>query len=241
MKIVIIAPNVSENLSGEAIKAYQYAKALLAEGAEITLVTHERSAGHLAHFPEAVEIIFVRDDFWQLLLWRSVLLRPLIDIPFFLHVRKIVRQMSLAASETVFHYLGPVSPITPRFPVKAANCVLGPITGNIYYPPALRAREPFSLRWRRSLHGASQRVVGALFNDKRGFRAILVSGGARTRHSLKLAGARDEQLRDVIDAGISETILKRPKITHEGENWRFVVNGRLTPHKGADLAIRALA
>ena len=241
LQIAIVAPNVSENMSGEAIKAYQYAKHLVASGAEVTLITHGRSAPHLGHFPEAVRVIFVEDDFWQLFVWRSVVLRPLIDIPFFLAVRKIARKMHAETPEMVFHFLGPVSPITPRFPLREAKCVLGPITGNIYYPPALSAREPFSLNWRRIFHPLSQRFVGALFHDKSKFDSILVSGGARTRQSLKWAGARDEQMTDVPDSGVSDKILSRPPIVHEGENNRFVVNGRLMPHKGADLAIRAVA
>lgn len=241
MKIVLVAPNVSENVSGEAIKAFQYAKNLAEAGDDVSLITHERSAGHLAHFPKAVTIVFVKDDFWHLLVWRSIVLRPLIDIPFFLAARKLVEEMRAPAPDTVFHYIGPVSPIVPRFPPRGARCILGPVTGNIYYPPGLRRREPFSLRWRRLLHGVGQRLVGAVFNDKARFRAILVSGGARTRASLIWSGARDDQMCDVVDAGISEAILKRPKIEHADENFRFVMNGRMMPHKGVDLAIRAIA
>lgn len=241
MKIVVVAPNVSENLSGEAIKAFQYIKYLIASGVDATLLTHERSRGHLDNFPEALQVRYIEDDFWQLFVWKSVVFRSLIDLIFFLRARKVIAQINAEAPETVFHFLGPVSPVLPRFPPSDAKCVLGPITGNIYFPPALRSREPFSLQLRRIMHLLAQRLVGMVLKDKALFDSILVSGGDRTRQSLKWAGGRDERMHDVFDSGISDEILGLPMIDHVGENYRFVLNGRLVPHKGADLAISALA
>ena len=241
MKIAIIAPNISENMSGEAIKGYQYLKHLTKAGAEVTVVTHARSRGAFEGVAGNARVIFVEDDAAQVFFWRSILLRELVTLPYFLKVRKIVREIAAREPDTVFHYLCPVSPILPRFPVKGVRNVLGPLTGNIYYPPAMRAAEPFGLRWRRLSHKISQRLIGVLLQDKARFSRILISGGGRTRESLCWAGGHDEQFADVLDSGISEKILSRPPVIHEGENYRFVSNGRLVPHKGVDLAIRAVA
>ncbi|NOX84219.1 MAG: glycosyltransferase family 4 protein [Alphaproteobacteria bacterium] len=241
MKIVVIAPNVSENLSGEAIKAFQYITHMLANGDDVTLLTHARSRGHLDRFPDMLAVRFVEDGFWQKFFWRSRVLRSLVDVPFFLAVRKIIEGVYAEAPETVFHFLGPVSPIIPRFPVRESKSVLGPITGNIYYPPALRSREPFQLSVRRVLHSIAQRGVGMALNDKAGFDRILISGGERTRQSMKWAGASDAQMRDVFDSGVSDKIMTLSKISHTGVNHRFAATGRLVPHKGVDLAIRAVA
>ena len=241
MKIVVIAPNVSENLAGEAIKAFQYIHHLIASGADVTLLTHERSSGHLDRFPDTLKISFVKDDFWQKFFWGTGVLRSFVDVPFFLEVRKFIKAAYAEAPETVFHFLGPVSPIIPRFPVRGSKSVLGPLTGNIYYPPALVSREPFQSRIRSFLHEMTQRFLGAVLNDKAGFHRILVSGGERTRRSLKWAGASDEQMRDVFDSGVSDKIMGLEKISHAGVNYNFVANGRLVPHKGVDLAIRAVA
>ncbi|MCF6192763.1 MAG: GtrA family protein, partial [Kangiellaceae bacterium] len=113
MKIVVIAPNVSENLSGEAIKAFQYITHMLANGDDVTLLTHARSRGHLDRFPDMLAVRFVEDGFWQKFFWRSRVLRSLVDVPFFLAVRKIIEGVYAEAPETVFHFLGPVSPIIP--------------------------------------------------------------------------------------------------------------------------------
>ncbi len=241
MKIVVIAPNVSENLSGEAIKAFQYITHLLSNGDDVTLLTHARSRGHLDQFPDMLAVRFVEDGFWQKFFWRSRVLRSLVDVPFFLAVRKIIEGVYAEAPETVFHFLGPVSPIIPRFPVRGSKSVLGPITGNIYYPPALRSREPFQLSVRRILHSIAQHTVGIFLNDKAGFDRILISGGERTRQSMKWAGASDAQMRDVFDSGVSDKIMTLSKISHTGVNHRFAATGRLVPHKGVDLAIRAVA
>ncbi len=241
MKIVVIAPNVSENLAGEAIKAFQYISHLLANGDDVTLLTHARSRGHLDQFPDKLDVRFVEDGFWQIFFWRSRVLRSLVDVPFFLAARRLIQSIFAEAPETVFHFLGPVSPIIPRFPVRGSKSVLGPITGNIYYPPALRSREPFQLSVRRILHFMAQHAVGAVLNDKAGFDKILISGGERTRQSLKWAGANDAQMRDVFDSGVSDKIMGLSKISHVGVNYRFVATGRLVPHKGVDLAIRAVA
>ncbi len=241
MKIVVIAPNVSENISGEAIKAFQYITHLLFHGAEVTLLTHARSRGHLDQFPDKLNVVFVEDGFWQKVFWHSKVLRTLVDVPFFLAARKLIKSIYVETPDTFFHFLGPVSPIIPRFPLREGKTVLGPITGNIYYPPSLSGREPFQLRVRRTFHELSQRVVSVLFNDKAGFSRILISGGERTRRSILWAGANESQMRDVFDSGVSDKILALSKISHEGTNYRFVTNGRLVPHKGIDLAVRAVA
>ena len=198
-------------------------------------------APHFQDAIDAAQAIVVKDGFWQRAIWKTVLFRPLVSIPFFLEVRRHAKRLHKEDPDTVFHYLCPVSPILPRFAVRRFQNVLGPITGNIYYPPALADREPFALRWRRISHRLAQIVISVIFQDKQRYAKILVSGGGRTRQSLKWAGARDAQMADVIDSGISDSILSRPMIRHEGENYRFVCNGRFMPHKGVDLAIRAVA
>ena len=241
MKIAVIAPNISENLSGEAIKAHQYVRYLTTLGADLTVVAHARSRGHFEDAAQGAEVVIIEDDWLQKFLWRSGVFRPFVTLPFFWSVRSVVKRLYADNPSTAFHYLCPVSPIYPRLPVKGARNILGPLTGNIYYPPAFRAREPFTHALRRRIHKLSQWIVGAFVRDKPLYERILVSGGARTRESLTWAGAQPAQFADVVDSGINEKILSLPPIEHQGANYRFVCNGRLVPHKGVDLAIRAVA
>lgn len=239
-KIVIVTPNISEQMGGEAIKAYQFLRHLHLTGTDVTVVTHRRSAPVLERdFPD-VDVRIIEDSFDQVAVWNSVALRPIIASFFFFYARRVVKEILATNPDAVFHYLCPVSPILPRFPVKAATNVLGPLTGNIYYPPAFRGEEPVKDKFRRSFHYLAQRLSHALIGDKRTFWRVLVSGGERTRRSLSWAGCADGAMRDVIDSGISDEFDAHPLIRHEGVNTRFMTSGRLVPHKGVQLTIEAL-
>jgi len=239
-KFVLITPNISEQMGGEAIKAYQFLKHLIAGGQDVTVVTHRRSAPVLQRdFPD-LPVFVVEDSPGQVAAWKVPALRQFVDVFFFRHARPILRRILADHPDAIFHYLCPVSPILPRFPLPEATNVLGPLTGNIYYPPAFRGEEPFKLKCGRLFHYVAQRTVGTMFGDKKRFRRILVSGGERTRRSLGWAGANEAQMRNVVDSGISAQFDQRPPIEHRGTNVRFMTSGRLVPHKGVQLSIEAL-
>lgn len=228
-------------MGGEAIKAYQFLRHLVKDGHDVTVVTHRRSALVLEQdFPE-LPVFIVEDTAGQVIAWRVPMLRQLVDAFFFHKARSTLRQILVKYPDAVFHYLCPVSPILPRFPLPEATNVLGPLTGNIYYPPGFRGEEPLKLQFGRLFHYLAQRTVGSTFGDKKHFRRILVSGGERTRRSLGWAGAVDSRMRDVVDSGISKQFDGHPPIHHDGVNYRFMTSGRLVPHKGVHLSIEALA
>lgn len=239
-KIVIVTPNISEQMGGEAIKAYQFLRHLHLAGEDVTVVTHRRSAQVLATDFPGVDVRIVEDSFDQIAVWRTRVLRSFIASFFFFYARRFVRQLLAEHPDAVFHYLCPVSPILPRFPVAGATSVLGPLTGNIYYPPAFRGEEAAKDKVRRSFHYVAQRVSRALSGDKKAFWRVLVSGGERTRRSLSWAGCPDASMHDVVDSGISDEFDAHPLIRHEGVNTRFMTSGRLVPHKGVQLTIEAL-
>jgi glycosyltransferase involved in cell wall biosynthesis len=239
-KFVLVTPNISEQMGGEAIKAYQFLRHLVLGGHDVTVVTHRRSAPVMERdFPQ-VPVFIIEDSPGQVVTWHVTPLRHFVDVFFFRRARPILRRLLAEHQQAVFHYLCPVSPILPRFPLAGAINVLGPLTGNIYYPPAFRAGEPMKLKIGRLFHYVAQRTVGAVVGDKKHFSRILVSGGERTRRSLGWAGAPDARLIDVVDSGISDEFDQHPLIRHEGVNDRFMTSGRLVPHKGVHLSIEAL-
>lgn len=239
-KIVIVSPNISEQMGGEAIKAYQFLRHLALAGEDVTVVTHQRSADVLADDFPAVDVRIVEDSLDQVAIWNSVLLRPFIASFFYFYARKVVRQIAAESPNAIFHYLCPVSPILLRFPVRGLTTVLGPLTGNIYYPPAFRGDEPLKHKFGRTFHYIAQRISGALVGDKKLFWRVLVSGGERTRESLAWAGCPRAAMRDVVDSGISDEFDAHPLIEHAGQNLAFMTSGRLVPHKGVQLTIEAL-
>ena len=240
-KIILISTNFGQNMGGEAIKAYQYAKYLEARGYELLIITHGRCREEVeAEF--APERYWIIDDDWvQVLFWKSVLLRTFLNIWFHVLVRRRIQAAGLDPEKHILHFIGPVSPVAVRLPAPGFDVVMGPFTGNIYYPPAFRHRMPLKDRLRESLHVVSQWTFGKIFGDKRRAKAVLVSGYERTRASLSLAGCSDEQMIDVVDAGVSERLCALSRVVHDGDNPAFMCSGRLVDHKGVDLAIKAVA
>lgn len=240
-RVFLISQRFGHSAGGEAIKAQQYADFLLAKGHDLTVFTHARALGHGLTVPLSC-LRTIPDTGFQRLLWRILPLRGLLGPYFHLRIRGlIVEEAAKGGAAPVLHYISPVSPVVLRFPPAGFEVVLGPLTGNIYYPPAFRARMSAMDRLREALHAVSQVVLGRLFPEKQRMGRILVSGYERTRASLRLAGVTDDQMLDVVDSGVSAALFARPRLTHQGENPRFASSGRLVDHKGTDLAIRALA
>ena len=240
-RVVLISTNFGLNSGGEAIKAYQYAKHLESSGYDFLIVTHGRSRHEIEDAFESGRYLVIEDDPVQRLIWRSVVLRPVLDFYFHWRVRRALLCAGASPGRDILHYIGPVSPVSVRLSPPGFEVVMGPLTGNIYHPPAFRGRMALKDRLRERLHVAAQWLLGRVFADKRRASAVLVSGYERTRASLRIAGCRDEQMLDVVDAGVSDRLRALPRVVHEGANPNFLCSGRLVDHKGIDLAIRALA
>lgn len=238
--VFLIAERFGESGGGEAIKAYQYACHLYAAGRGVMVFTHARSLRQMGAAGFNGQIHTVADGPVQRLLWRSRVLSPLLQPYFHLKARGLIRRELQNHPDAILHYISPVSPVAPRFAPRGHAAVFGPMTGNIYYPPGFRDRMSLHDRLRARFHDVAQRLLGWLFQEKRRARCLLVSGYERTRASLALAGCRPEQMLDVVDSGVSDGLVQRPRLMHCGANARFVLSGRMVDHKGMDLAIKAL-
>lgn len=243
-KIALISERFGHSGGGEAIKGQQYADFLLRQGQDVIVVTHERSIGSLGGRFPAERLRLVPDTGLQRFFWRSKVLGGLIGLYFHWQARRLLLTEAAAdgrpAGWTILHYISPVSPVALRFPPRGFDVVIGPMTGNIYYPPGFRARMSTKDRIRERFHALSQRILRVLAPEKVRADVLLVSGYDRTRASLRMAGARDAQMRDVVDAGVKDSIFARPRLQHAGINTAFVCSGRMVDHKGVDLAIKAL-
>ncbi len=239
--VILIAPNVSEQMGGESIKALQIYQSLVARGIKVHQITHSRVRDELARLLPEMPVSFVEEDRLDGLLWRSKVLSGVTTPYFMKRAAQIAEKLVAEHPGAVVHYTSPVSPVVPLFPIKGARVVVGPLNGNIHHPPAFRGRERLSERLRRGLLSPSQLLHRSFFSGKQKADVLLVAGGERTYESLRIAGCRPEQFRDSLDSGILDKLRSEPLIEHLGANFRFVHNGRLVPHKGTDLAIKALA
>ena len=239
MKVVLVSPNASRQMGGEAIKAFQYFEYLLGTDFDAYLITHSRCRDELEGLFPANRLIFVEDGFWQALFWRSGVLSFLITVYFHLVAAKLIQ--AFEQDTTIVHYLCPISPVQLRFPPKGYDIIMGPFSGAIHFPPAFRGRMPLIRRLNEKFHQMSQWILGYLVGDKKKARVVLVSGYERTHRSLLAAGCQPERLIDVVDSGVPDSISNAERIRHAGVSGRFICSCRLINLKGIDLAIRALA
>ena len=239
MKVVLIAPNASLRLGGEAIKAFQYFEWLLDSGYDAHLVTHDRNESELRARFDQSRLQFVRDDAMFRGMWKSRVLRFGVNSLFHLRARRLIQQFD--ASQTVLHYLCPISPVEPRYAPPGYRVIIGPLSGNITYPRAFRRRLPVNRWLKLGFYHSVQRALSPMLGDRRRADRLLVSGGARTVQALRWAGCRDEQMHHVVDSGVRADLADQPVARHHGTLGEFVSLGRLIDLKAVDLSIRALA
>lgn len=228
-------------MGGEAIKAYQFFLEICSIYPNVTLVTHERCKDQLDDISQNRNICFIPDDRISLFFWKIKILRFMLDLYFYIQVNKNIRNFIMPNKVNILHYICPISPVLPRFPPSNYKSVIGPLNGNIGYPPSFRHREGFKSRFAHIMQKPTQNILKIILGEKKKYQKILVSGYDRTRKSLKWAGASENQLVDVVDSGINNKFLDAEIIVHTGRNPRFVCSGRFIDLKGIDLAIKAVA
>ena len=239
--LILIAPNVSEKMGGESIMSLQIYNVLADRGLDVHLITHSRVRDELSRDFPAMSVSYVEDDRLDAWLYKIPALRYFCHPYFCARAGRLAQARLALHPGSVVHFISPVSPVSPQWPVRGARVVVGPLTGNIHHPPAFRGRETSGDKLRRALLAPSQWFHRAFFAGKRTADVILVAGGERTIESLTLAGCRPEQFRPSLCCGIPDSLRDRPPIEHRGKNFRFVHSGRLVAPKGVDLAIRAVA
>ena len=238
--IILIAPNVSEQMGGEAMKALQIYQELVARGFQVHQITHERVRKELtARFPE-MSVSYIADNRGQKWFWKSVVLRKLVAMIFFQQAAALAKKLADAQPNAVIHYTAPISPVIPMFAIKGHSVVIGPLNGNIHHPSAFRNRESLGDTLRRVLLVPSQWFHRLFFSGKQSADILLVAGGERTYESLRMAGCREPQFRESLDSGIPNLLREQPLIIHEGRNLKFAHYGRLVPYKGTDLILKSL-
>jgi glycosyltransferase involved in cell wall biosynthesis len=240
--LILIAPNVSEQMGGEAIKALQSFQELKKLHPDTLQITHARNRAEVARLG-LKDVFFVEDSALALFLWRSVVLRMLINVWFGVFAIRLAEQIAADRrhqGRVVIHQVEPNSPVVPRFLSTRHTNVFGPINGNIYYPPIFRAHESLSAKLRRITHLPLQRLNRWRPGGLKRADQILVAGGERSLVSLRAAGCPETILQETLDCGIKDELLDRPRITHEGVNLRFIHFGRLVFHKGTRLIVESL-
>ena len=242
--LILIAPNVGEQMGGEAIKALQIFQQYKKIHANTIQITHERNRAEIGRL-KLEDVYFVNDNRLSIFLWKSVVLRLLLNVQFSKQAvalaESIAKKRGLDANTVIVHQTEPNSPVTPREISKKHANVFGPINGNIYYPKIYQHKESLFETFRRVLHLPLQKINAIFFRNLSKADLIFVAGGSRTADSLVAGGCARDKFVDTLDCGIKDKILDRPKIKHDGVNYKFIHFGRLIFVKCTFLIIKSLA
>jgi glycosyltransferase involved in cell wall biosynthesis len=243
--VILIAPNTSEQMGGEAIKALNMFREIRKVHPNVIQVTHERNKIELSERLKLTNVHYIYDTAVSFFLWHSVVFRWVLNVWFSVKAVKLAESLAkergAKGRSVIIHQTEPNSPVMPRGLSKVHINVLGPINGNIYYPECFRSDEKASTRLRRIFHMWAARMNKWLSGSVAGVDLILCAGGNRTRKSLLACGCAPEILVDTLDCGIEDEIVDRPRVQHSGMNPRFIHYGRLVFHKCTVLIIQSLA
>ena len=260
-RVLIVAESASARFGGEAALPLHYFRVLRRFGIPVWLLTHARTRDELsALFPGDRCIRYIDDTSLHRFLWSiGQRLPPRLShftvgfvsrLSTQLAQRRIARSLVQSERIDVVHQPAPVSPREPSLLHSlGAPVVIGPMNGNMDYPPAFRRRGGrFESTWLRAGRAATG-VVNRLMPGKRR-AAVLVVANRRTRDALPLGatGHIVELVENGIDLGLWHASPSSSSLTREARApapvdperpTQFIAVGRLVDWKAIDFLLRA--
>ena len=250
VRVLIVAENASESFGGEAILPLRYFRLLRERGIDAWLLTHARVRNELRSLvpSDMNRVRFVEETAVHRFLWRvGSRLEPRLHYfttGFILRLltqraqRRVARRLIAEQGINVVHQPTPVS---PREPSLLSNLgvpvIIGPMNGNMNYPPAFRDEEPLLTRVTIALGRAWANLLNKVFPGKRRASILLVAN-ERSRQAIA-NGARGEILY-LPENGVDTSIWRGERPSRvDSSACRFVFVGRVIRSKGIDLWLRA--
>ena len=254
-RVAIVASQASLQMGGEGALAVHHFRGLLARQVPVYLVCHARARPELQQLlPEAQHrIVYAPDSWLQQLLWRLGQCLPqrvqAASTAVLIHWLTQRRQLPLvkalvqAQQINLVHQPMPVSPREPScLTGLGVPVVMGPMNGNMDYPPGLAHREPLwvwaLVHYARQMSALANRwCVGKLQAD------LLLVANARTRNALppQARGRVVEMVENGVDLAQWPPRVWPAVAPGQPVAVRFCFVGRLVGWKAVDLLLRAFA
>lgn len=251
LRVLVVAEHASARFGGEAALPLHYFRVLERRGLPVHLVVHARTRPELhALYGAHPRIHYIEDSAFHVAMWRIGKRLPpriaYLTVGFAsrlstqLAQRRIARRLVREQAIDVVHQPIPVSPREPSALHRlGAPVVIGPMNGNMRYPPGLSpssAAEGVTVAAGRLLSAWMHRLLPGKRDA-----AVLVVANARTRDALP--AARRGTVVEVVENGVDLSLFRAPSEPAAGEEAvpRFVYVGRLVDWKRVDLLLRAFA
>jgi glycosyltransferase involved in cell wall biosynthesis len=243
LRVLIVADQASLRMGGEAAIAIHMFEGLRAAGKKVWLVSHERNQDELQkRFRECQDRLFFFHDSWlQNNLYKltrlltkplaSGAIRALVRFSSYFGLLAVVRRVVNEHQISLVHQVMPVSPREPS-PLFGLGVpvVIGPLNGNMIFPPGLRAADAKSLATSSSLLSFFTELANWLLPGKRQAKLILV---ASERARLALPRKCRAGAVQFNENGVDPAIWFSGKRTlGVSSPFRFIYSGRLMPWKG---------
>lgn len=250
MKVLIVAPNISERMGGEAVLPFHYLRELRALGVDAHALTHARVREELTnsriwdggrtHFIEdsAAEIALHKMSQKAPAALRDALFGAALGAVTLGRLGRAAQRLDQDMRFDVVHQPTPVSPALPSFLTKLkAPLVIGPMNGGMSYPPAFAKTHSGGgqtvVRAARAMSGLANRAV----DGKRSASRLLVAN-ARTQRGLP-PGVNPARVMTLVDNGVDDALWTGER--EEPATPTFVFVGRLVWWKGVELLLEAFA
>jgi glycosyltransferase involved in cell wall biosynthesis len=256
-RVLIIADQASAKFGGEAILPLHYFRRLRARGVEAFLITHARNRIELElELPGDQDRIFYVPD-TLLHQWLNRASRPLPGpIGFFTlklagrllsqkHARDLARDLVRQRNIDIVHQPIPVSPKEPSLLSNlGAPLVIGPMNGNMTYPPGFRRRQGWWTIGLVTIGRLVSNLTHRVISGKRRAATLLVAN-ERTRQGLP-DGCRGKVIilpENGVDLSLwtMRDLPDAPNASNAPGPTRLVFLGRLADWKGVDLLLDAMA
>lgn len=257
-RVLIVAPNASSRMGGEAFLPLKYFQILRRRGLPARLIAHERNRADLTETlgPWVADVAFVPDTAWHRGLWqvgrrlphvlREAVFGTALGLVNEIFQRRLIRALVAEGKVDLIHQPIPVSPRAPSalhgFGVPV---VIGPMNGGMDYPPGYEDMESPMRRRMMALARAGAWVANLIVPGKRRAAALLVAN-PRSRAALP---CRHPRVIDLVENGVDLTTWSASGTApgtalaprDPGTPFRLVFMGRLVDWKAVDVTLQALA